>query len=592
MDMNSIDPNNPSYLIIIQGTEEPQTIRIDEDSSYFVGSGNNCGIQIENDDVCQIHCMVLKKDGIVSVQDWNTGSTFVNGQCIDTEMKLQSGDQIEIGQCKMIPVLDRQFHLGIATEILEDPSNVNASSPSRFHTPDLVTNEAARVSEDSTFEEEESIEDSFDLTAEIIDVKLDEDSDSPSHEENLSLQVAVRREESASASNQVAEAEFIKTYLRPDYEIPGIQADSAANNDPFEDPWGSDSESGPKTEFAPEDSETTSNTEPSHLDEKTRKFIYNIDGDYDDDVDVDLPSEFLADPFPESTLSTDSPNEKLLKAEIEQLRFELADRDELIRSLQTKPASRNHEFEEAEQTLKLVGRLEELLEELETSDERIRSLEELLRLSEQANAAEKEERKQLNVWVHEIEDRIATRESESKAEIERLTELLRQSRSEVKHSEDQFTHLIASQQQTDSGISTEANQLIRECRDQIQELKSQLDDANQENADLRKNAISGNIEEFQTENIELKEQLARLEVESAREKAELARKHAEIERLTNDLDEKLITAKKINQGDSRIQAMRQHLREIHEEEQQEKMDQWNQSLSGKILNLLNRSRRN
>ena len=55
------------------------------------------------------------------------------------------------------------------------------------------------------------------------------------------------------------------------------------------------------------------------------------------------------------------------------------------------------------ETERLVVRLEELLEELKLSDERTKTLEDLLRLCEEANLAEKEERLQVEKWLSEVE---------------------------------------------------------------------------------------------------------------------------------------------------------------------------------------------
>ena len=49
----------------------------------------------------------------------------------------------------------------------------------------------------------------------------------------------------------------------------------------------------------------------------------------------------------------------------------------------------------------------------------------------------------------------------------------------------------------------------------------------------------------------------------------MSRQRAELERLRGELEDKLNSAKEIGHADSRVQAIRQHLREIHEEEKLE-----------------------
>jgi len=115
--------------------------------------------------------------------------------------------------------------------------------------------------------------------------------------------------------------------------------------------------------------------------------------------------------------------------EIEQLRFEIANRDSQIMALKN---DRNNSAEtvDEEVTVKLVNRLEDLLAELQTSDDRIQGLEELLRVSEQATATEQEERAQIEQWIAEIENRVGQREAEFQVEVENLTQQLKAAKSD------------------------------------------------------------------------------------------------------------------------------------------------------------------
>src|SRR5262245_11043947 len=100
----------------------------------------------------------------------------------------------------------------------------------------------------------------------------------------------------------------------------------------------------------------------------------------------------------------------LLRAEISQLEQELADRDakitELTETLSAGGSTAETPDESQPDTLALVARLEQLLDELDRKDQREASLQELLRAAEDANEAEHEERAQIESWLAEIERRV------------------------------------------------------------------------------------------------------------------------------------------------------------------------------------------
>ena len=110
---------------------------------------------------------------------------------------------------------------------------------------------------------------------------------------------------------------------------------------------------------------------------------------------------------------------EFLRDEIESLTVELAERDQQISMFQQQLES-GDVGGDMEDTARLVARMEQLLDELQLADERVRTHEELLRASDDATQAEQEERRQLEAWVEQIEDRVTDREAESKAETERL----------------------------------------------------------------------------------------------------------------------------------------------------------------------------
>ena len=134
--------------------------------------------------------------------------------------------------------------------------------------------------------------------------------------------------------------------------------------------------------------------------------------------------------------------------EVDQLRFELAERDAQVQKLSSNRAQPEFDDDENDETVRLVNRLEELLDELQTSDERVRGMEELLRASDQATQAEREERCHLESWVEEIEQRVAQREAESAAELSRLQMRLGRNASAFQTGESQMKEALCGTRQS------------------------------------------------------------------------------------------------------------------------------------------------
>ena len=243
--------------------------------------------------------------------------------------------------------------------------------------------------------------------------------------------------------------------------------------------------------------------------------------------------------------------------------------------------------EEDDQTVQLVNRLESLLEELQDSDARVRGLEDMLRASDQATQAERDERKQLESWVTEIEERVRQRESESEAELARLQALLSEVTFRHKQTQHQLRQVLQSKDST--GTANDAsNELVLKLREQVEELEQRLEESSQENSTLQQRVSEADKQGGgEIEIRALEQKLLQQEVESSRERAEMARQRAELEALRGELEDKLRSAKNTGNGDARLQAMREHLREIHAEEKSVQEQKRQRSLSGRISRLLN-----
>jgi len=311
-------------------------------------------------------------------------------------------------------------------------------------------------------------------------------------------------------------------------------------------------------------------------------FKYDFDADLKEDL---VEDNRLAYKSPASGASLDSNS---MSAEIEQLRFEIADRDAQILALsqQVAAADQSSTVDESD-TLKLVSRLEELLEELKLSDDRVQGLEELLRVSEHATMAEREERLQINTWLNEIEKRIGQREAELEAEIDSLTRQVQNAKQNADVIQTQFESMSV----VSSG-SEEKNDALAALNEQVQELRSSLQEANEKNRELiKRSVVSEQNIDFRTKMHEAQDELAKFRLEASKERAEMARRHAELESIRDELEIRANKpARNFDESVTRMRALREHLKDIHAEEMAAKAKEKSNSLGGRIASLLTRLR--
>ncbi len=278
----------------------------------------------------------------------------------------------------------------------------------------------------------------------------------------------------------------------------------------------------------------------------------------------------------------------LLRSEIELLQSELSQRDAELLHVREQLLSTCDVDEPAdnEDVVRLVNRLEELLDELKSSDDRVLTLEEFLRASDEANQAEQEERRQLESWVAEIEQRVSAREAESAAEISRLQGRNKEAQDQLRRAEAQIRKM-AQPASNDSSVQPASHEAIQGLRQQNEEMSRQLQVLNEDNEALRKQISDqpgfGTSEEVRR----LEQKLAQLELDASRERADLARQCAEIERAKDEIQKKLASGS-VSDSDCRFAAMRQHLRELHEADELEREEKRQRSLSGRISRLLGR----
>lgn len=211
----------------------------------------------------------------------------------------------------------------------------------------------------------------------------------------------------------------------------------------------------------------------------------------------------------------------------------------------------------------LVTRLEELLAELDERDHQVATLTELLNSAEETSRAEKEEREQIDNWLSELEQRFGSREQEWQAEREQLQQALADMTAERNRAE------LAVNADTSNTKLEACQQIMAGLREAAEEQREKLRESEDTIADLRKRLESVRYSQTREEQMLL-----------AEEKAEIARQKQELETARQ-------RATEIRQNDAtlKMQAFRQHLNEIHEQEQREKEER---KLSNRIARLWRR----
>ncbi|MEM1068172.1 MAG: FHA domain-containing protein [Planctomycetota bacterium] len=261
---------------------------------------------------------------------------------------------------------------------------------------------------------------------------------------------------------------------------------------------------------------------------------------------------------------------ELLRAEIEDLQAQLAQRDS--DQLQSDSIS----FDSTENTVDSSAvdqRMQELIDEANRSDERAALLEEMLHAAEDSSRNEIEERSQLEGWVSDIESRLSQREEEHEAEVEALRQRLetaQQEQEQLQRRLGQAAHGGNAPRQYEETLE-KLQQANRQLQEQLAESRKQL------------HALEKQLEEAEgTQEGALREERASIAKEQARlsrMRFELSRKVAEVENLPKEVKEEE------QEMSHKIRALRQHLREIHEEEKKEEAEA---SLTSRLAKLWKR----
>jgi hypothetical protein len=273
----------------------------------------------------------------------------------------------------------------------------------------------------------------------------------------------------------------------------------------------------------------------------------------------------------------------LLQSEIECLQAELSERDRQLAELQElvdgTPAP--EPTVDSSETEALVGRLEQLLEELQDNDQRIRVLEELIQAEQELTRTQQEERQQIESWLNDIERRLAARDQESQAERDALLRRVEQ----LKAERDEADRQVQAAEQSPQAAALQQS-IVRELRGQVDRLQDELEQAERRRQTMEKaldELKSKDPEKARDEYIEgvLREERLKL----AQEKAALSRERAQMARRLAELDGTANVRERSCEADDRFRAFRQTLKELHRQEQRPRAAIKKASLGTRISDL-------
>ena len=89
-------------LKVIAGAKEGAEIPLKK-SKFVIGRASDCTLRAGSDAISRHHCVLLKRDGAVTVRDLGSrNGTFVNGERITQETQLANGDELSVGPLQFI----------------------------------------------------------------------------------------------------------------------------------------------------------------------------------------------------------------------------------------------------------------------------------------------------------------------------------------------------------------------------------------------------------------------------------------------------------------------------------------------------------
>ena len=261
---------------------------------------------------------------------------------------------------------------------------------------------------------------------------------------------------------------------------------------------------------------------------------------------------------PKPVESVEDSTISLLHAEIAFLQKELEERDAAIASgpaTMFKPEPESPRVSEK--------RFKELMLELQASDARLVHMSSELRLLEETRAAEQEERRQITEWVNQIENLSTKRNDEARAEIEFLRQRFEREKADRLTEQQRADNSL----QADGEVEKRLKDTLTVLRRDHETLREKYDDSIARSHELEKECDdlrSANSEEAITQRVNEAIRAERLAI--AQERAQVSRREHEFSCKLRELELQLDDKSRVSDADSKFQAFREKLQELHQEE--------------------------
>lgn len=499
------------------------TYELESGKGVFIGSALQCGVQISGENISPIHCRLSFDGQIIQLHDWMSGSgTLVNGQRIEPDAQLDWNDVVQIG--------DHTIRLSKSSKSSSDESSSQSpldeqlaksclTSPAPVHTSDQPRTEYLEAAPSAPSK------DIFSCETKIAP-EFQADTEQKTQENSAALNSANDLDR-LSSHGTVSNGGYCLENNADFTADHGNQDEVLTNQEAYEPPMAT-ADLWDSLEFS------DSGVQNRHWMELDTGEALITRGNQS--KSVSQSQDPLFDSF--GSLESDGVDCQLDPSDI----------------------------------ARLEQRLQQLLSEADSSDQRIRMLEDLLLAAESAHRAQQDEKEFLESWLDDIEQKFTLKEQEHRAELEILQAANQSLKKEVEQLQQKLVHAASG-----SDASVQLQETVAELRTANQQLGEQLDQSRRQCRQLEQQQSTATTEDSS----ELREERAQL----ARERAELARQRHE---LLNQLST-VGPHNSENQAETemacRIRALRQHLREIHEQEQVEKAER---SLTSRISNLWHR----
>jgi pSer/pThr/pTyr-binding forkhead associated (FHA) protein len=103
---------------------EKRTILVTKDE-FLIGRGADCDLRIKASAISRHHCLLRVRGQEVTVLDLGSSNgTFVNGQRVRSQTEVRNGDQLALGSCQFLVVVDAQGGVSWCTETAVDQNAV------------------------------------------------------------------------------------------------------------------------------------------------------------------------------------------------------------------------------------------------------------------------------------------------------------------------------------------------------------------------------------------------------------------------------------------------------------------------------------